>query len=223
MGDSPLVPPINRVRNITDISPKGRPVVRGHGEAGAEPQAKGPELMVGEIGEGIEGEGVERIGGGVVLGDEGAVVLESPEAGELLLLGGVSLAVLLAPGLEQIGVRGGERREEEEEKEREEWFGKGWGGVHEARQRSAWRSVSGGEKAVETNERGERFGSRRTTGALESEVVRSSTSADRPRGARDAHTTRRMPRRSDRGSACFGAGPGAPQINGLIFYYNYSD
>lgn len=79
---------------------------------------------MGEIGEGIESEGVGGIGGRVVLDDEGAVVLESPEAGQLLLLGGVSLAVLLAPGLEEIGVRGGERREEEEEQEREEWFGK---------------------------------------------------------------------------------------------------
>lgn len=70
---------------------------------------------MGEISEGIKGEGVGGIGRSVVLGDEGTVVLEGPEAGEFLLLGGVAPAVLPAPGLEKIGIRGGERREDEEE------------------------------------------------------------------------------------------------------------
>lgn len=49
-----------------------------------------------------------------MLVDEGKVVLESTEPGELLPLGGVALAVRPDPGLEEIGVGEGGRGDEEE-------------------------------------------------------------------------------------------------------------
>lgn len=69
--------------------------------------------MVGEIGEGIEGECITGIPNLIVFGDEDAVVLEHFEPVEFLLFGGVGFAMLLAPAFEElrgVGRRGrGER------------------------------------------------------------------------------------------------------------------
>lgn len=78
-----------------------------------------------EIGEGVESERVRRVLIAVVPGYEVEVVLEHFEPVELLSLGRVSFAVLLAPGFEELRDGGGggetevEVEEEEEEEERE--------------------------------------------------------------------------------------------------------
>ena len=89
-----------------------------------------------QVSEGVEGKLVGRVGGSVVRVDEGEVVLEDMEPGKLLLLGGVALAVLPDPGLEEVGVGEGQGREAEKEEGdecRREL--KGPGEVHERRKR----------------------------------------------------------------------------------------
>lgn len=57
-----------------------------------------------------------------MLGNEVVVVLEDSEAVEPLVLGGVALGMVPAPGVEELGDvgRGGGRREGEEEEEKRE-------------------------------------------------------------------------------------------------------
>lgn len=65
--------------------------------------------MVGEVSKDVEGEGISGIFYGVVVGDKGEIVLEYAISVEFLFLGGIGLAMLLAPGLENIGIGGRER------------------------------------------------------------------------------------------------------------------
>lgn len=90
-----------------------------------EAQPGRPEFVGSEIGEGVEGERVRGVLIAVVAGHEVEVVLEHLEPVELLPLGGVSFAVLLTPGFEELrrgrGGGGGETEVEvEDEEEREE-------------------------------------------------------------------------------------------------------
>lgn len=89
-----------------------------------EAQPGRPEFVGSEIGEGVEGERVRRVPIAVVAGHEVEVVLEHLEPVELLPLGGVSFAVLLTPGFEELrrgrGGGGETEVEVEDEEEREE-------------------------------------------------------------------------------------------------------
>ena len=90
---------------------------QGRGE-GAETETRGLEFVVGEIGEGVEGQAVTGIPHLVVSLDKGVVVLEHLEPVASLFFGGVCLAMLVAPPSEQFGGVGrsrGKRGKSEQE------------------------------------------------------------------------------------------------------------
>lgn len=137
LGNGSLFPPIDRIGHGLIGSKKQAPI-RCHPrrqhliKPSTEPQPRRPELVVGEISEGVEAECIAGVFVGIMLFNDGKVVLERPEPCELLLLRSVDFAVESAPRVEEVGVSGGERREKKEE-DGEEFgaveghFGKGAG------------------------------------------------------------------------------------------------
>jgi len=118
LGDGSALPPVQRIRHRAQTAVEA-PV---HGRGGAPErrrprrdatEARGAELLVRQVREGVERERVGRgraasgVGAGVMRGDEGRVVREHGQPRRALLRRGVGLPVLRAPRVEQRLVRGG--------------------------------------------------------------------------------------------------------------------
>lgn len=144
LGDGPALPPVQRIRHrgtAAEAPVHGRGAAPERRPRRDAAEARGAELLVREVREGVERERVGRGRGaaaaaasgvgactGVVRGDEGGVVREHGQPRGALLGRGVGLPVLRAPGVElrldcrrvpagaSGGCRhgqGGERQEEE--------------------------------------------------------------------------------------------------------------